>query len=64
VFVLGWALQLPGHRLEANRPALLTSLAQIFVAPIFLTAEIGFSLGLRRSLRGDIERQLGGGAPS
>jgi uncharacterized membrane protein YGL010W len=48
VFVLGWALQLLGHRLEGNRPALLTNLAQIFVAPLFLTAELGLSLGLRR----------------
>lgn len=62
VFVLGWALQLLGHRLEGNRPALLTNLGQIFVAPLFLTAELGFSLGLRRTLRGDIERQLGGRA--
>ena len=58
VFVLGWALQLLGHRLEGNRPALLTNLAQIFVAPLYLTAELGFSLGLRRRLRGAVERQL------
>jgi uncharacterized membrane protein YGL010W len=58
VFVLGWALQLLGHRLEGNRPALLTNLAQILVAPLYLTAELGFALGLRRSLRTDIERQL------
>ena len=64
VFVLGWALQLLGHRLEGNRPALLTNLAQILVAPLFLTAELGFSLGLRRGLRGDVERRLGGGTPT
>lgn len=57
-FVLGWALQLLGHRLEGNRPALLTNLAQIFVAPLFLTAELGFSLGLRRGLRGAIDRHF------
>ena len=56
-FVLGWALQLFGHRLEGNRPALLTNLAQILVAPLFLTAELGFSLGLRRSLRDGVERR-------
>lgn len=61
VFVLGWALQLLGHRLEGNRPALLTNLAQILVAPLFLTAELGFSLGLRRGLRGEVERRLDGG---
>jgi uncharacterized membrane protein YGL010W len=59
VFVLGWTLQLAGHRLEGNRPALLTNLAQIFVAPLYLIAELGFALGLRRSLRASIERQLG-----
>lgn len=64
VFVLGWVLQLLGHRLEGNRPALLTNLAQIFVAPLFLTAELGFSLGLRRRLRGEVERRLGGGSPT
>ena len=58
VFVLGWALQLLGHRLEGNRPALLTNLAQILVAPLVLTAELGFALGLRRSLHRGIERQL------
>lgn len=58
VFVLGWTLQLLGHRLEGNRPALLTNLAQIFVAPLYLTAELGFSLGLRRRLRGEVERRL------
>lgn len=64
VFVLGWILQLLGHRLEGNRPALLTNLAQILVAPLYLTAELGFALGLRRSLRAGIEQQLGGRAPT
>lgn len=58
VFVLGWVLQLLGHRLEGNRPALLTNFAQILVAPLYLAAELGFSLGLRRGLRDDIERRL------
>jgi uncharacterized membrane protein YGL010W len=58
VFVLGWALQLLGHRLEGNRPALLTNLAQMLVAPLFVTAELGFFLGLRRTLRGAVERQI------
>ncbi len=58
VFVLGWALQLLGHRLEGNRPALLGNIAQIFVAPLYLTAELGFSLGLRRRLHGEIARRI------
>jgi uncharacterized membrane protein YGL010W len=58
-FVAGWALQLLGHHLEKNRPAFLTNLVQLIVAPLYLTAEIGFALGLRGSLRVDVERQLG-----
>jgi uncharacterized membrane protein YGL010W len=59
VFVLGWALQLFGHRLEGNRPALLTNLGQIFVAPLFLVAELGFALGLRRTLHTTVRERVG-----
>jgi uncharacterized membrane protein YGL010W len=58
-FVLGWTLQLLGHRLEGNRPALLTNLAQILVAPLYLVAELEFALGWRPSLREHVERRLG-----
>lgn len=59
VFVLGWALQFFGHYLEGNRPALLTNLFQILMAPIFLTAELSFGLGWRPDLQAQIERRLG-----
>jgi uncharacterized membrane protein YGL010W len=59
VFILGWALQFFGHHLEGNRPALLTNLFQILVAPIFLIAELSFALGLRPGLQAQIERRPG-----
>ncbi len=55
VFVAGWVLQLVGHHFEGNRPALLDNVLQIFVAPIYLVAEVGFVLGLRTELRSQIE---------
>jgi len=58
VFVLGWTLQLIGHHLEGNRPALLTNLFQIVVAPIYLAAELSFALGLRPGLQAEIEKRL------
>jgi uncharacterized membrane protein YGL010W len=58
VFVLGWTLQLLGHRLEGNRPALLVNLAQILIAPIFLLAELEFALGWHRELEASMERRL------
>jgi uncharacterized membrane protein YGL010W len=55
-FVGGWALQLVGHVFEGRRPALADNLFQIFVAPIFLMAEIAFALGLRRGTREEVNR--------
>ena len=51
LFVGGWALQLLGHVFEGRKPALADNLFQIFVAPIFLAAEVFFALGLKRDLR-------------
>jgi uncharacterized membrane protein YGL010W len=59
VFILGWALQFFGHHLEGNRPALLTNLFQILVAPIFLVAELSIALGLRPGLQAQLERRPG-----
>ena len=57
-FVVGWALQLLGHHLEGNRPALLDNLLQILIAPIYLTAELAFALGWRRQLQASL-RHIG-----
>jgi uncharacterized membrane protein YGL010W len=51
LFVGGWILQLAGHVLEGRKPALVDNLFQIFVAPMFLAAEMFFSLGLRADLQ-------------
>jgi uncharacterized membrane protein YGL010W len=61
-FVGGWGLQLLGHRYEGNRPALLTSLFQVIVSPVYLMAEVFFALGLKRDLAREIEARVGDGA--
>jgi uncharacterized membrane protein YGL010W len=50
LFVGGWILQLVGHVFEGRKPALVDNLFQIFVAPLFLAAEIFFALGYKRQL--------------
>jgi uncharacterized membrane protein YGL010W len=50
LFVGGWILQLVGHGYEGRRPALADNLFQIFVAPIFLAAEVFFALGYKPEL--------------
>ena len=50
LFVGGWILQLVGHVFEGRKPALVDNLFQIFVAPLFLAAEVFFALGYKRQL--------------
>ena len=54
-FVGGWIFQLVGHVFERRRPALADNILQIFVAPIFLVAEVFFALGCKRGLLERIE---------
>jgi uncharacterized membrane protein YGL010W len=59
LFVGGWILQLAGHVFEGRKPALTDNLFQIFVAPIFLCAELFFALGYRPQLQAEVhERAL------
>jgi len=57
-FVGGWIFQLIGHVFEGRKPALADNLFQIFVAPIFLVAEIFFALGLKRDVLEKVEASL------
>ena len=57
-FVGGWILQLVGHVFEGRKPALADNLFQIFVAPIFLVAEVFFALGFKRDVLEKVEARL------
>jgi uncharacterized membrane protein YGL010W len=57
LFVGGWALQLWGHVYEGRKPALADNLFQIFVAPIFLAAEVFFALGYKPQLHEAVQRR-------
>lgn len=57
LFLGGWMVQLVGHQIEGRKPALLDNLAQIFIAPVFLTAETMFALGQLGDLRAAIDRR-------
>jgi uncharacterized membrane protein YGL010W len=57
LFVGGWALQLLGHAFEGRRPALVDNFTQVFVAPIFLAAEVAFALGLRQALHDAVQER-------
>ena len=57
LFIGGWALQLWGHVYEGRKPALVDNLFQVFVAPIFLAAEVFFALGYKPVLHEAVQRR-------
>jgi uncharacterized membrane protein YGL010W len=57
LFVGGWILQLIGHVFEGRRPALADNFFQVFVAPIFLAAEVFFFLGYKPQLHARVQRR-------
>jgi len=57
LFVGGWILQLVGHVFEGRKPALADNLFQIFVAPIFLAAEVFFALGYKPRLHAAVQEK-------
>ena len=58
-FVAGWIVQLIGHYYEGKKPAFADDLVGLLVGPMFVTAELLFSLGLARPLGQEIERRAG-----
>jgi uncharacterized membrane protein YGL010W len=63
-FVGGWIFQLIGHVFEGRKPALADNLFQIFIAPIFLVAELFFWLGFKRDILKKVEARLVQTAPA
>lgn len=55
-FVGGWALQLIGHVFEGKKPALMDNFFQVFIAPIFLMAEVFFAFGYKRDVAERMEQ--------
>ena len=59
LFVVGWVLQFVGHYYEGKKPAFVDDIIGLFVGPLFIIAELGFKLGLRKPLQHDIEQIAG-----
>jgi len=53
----GWVIQLIGHVYEGRKPALVDNFFQVFVAPIFLAAEVFFALGYKPRLHEAVQKR-------
>lgn len=49
-FIGGWAIQFVGHIFEGRKPAFMSNVLQVFMAPAFLIAEVMFAAGLQGRL--------------
>jgi uncharacterized membrane protein YGL010W len=58
-FAVGWMIQLLGHYYEGKRPAFAEDIANLLVAPMFVTAELVFMTGKKPQLAREIERRAG-----
>ncbi len=59
LFAVGWVFQFVGHYFEGKKPAFVDDLIGLVIGPLFVVAEAGFMLGLRKSLQADIEAKVG-----
>jgi uncharacterized membrane protein YGL010W len=59
VFVVGWIIQFIGHYYEGRKPAFVDDIAGLIVGPLFVVAEAGFLLGMRKEVQAQVEAVAG-----
>ncbi len=59
LFVVGWVIQFVGHIFEGRKPAFVDDIMGLIIGPLFVVAELGFLLGLRRDVEQVIESRSG-----
>lgn len=59
LFVGGWVLQFIGHYYEGRKPAFVDDLMGLVIGPLFVLAEAGFALGLRREVQAAVQARCG-----
>lgn len=59
LFVVGWLIQFVGHYWEGRKPAFMDDIVGLLIGPLFVLAEMGFVLGLRKEVQHAIEERSG-----
>jgi uncharacterized membrane protein YGL010W len=59
LFVVGWIFQFIGHYFEGKKPAFVDDLIGLLIGPLFVVAEAGFVLGLRKEVNADVVQKAG-----
>jgi len=59
LFLLGWVIQFVGHYFEGRKPAFVDDLIGLLIGPLFIAAEAGFLLGLRKDVEAEVNARAG-----
>ena len=59
LFALGWVIQFIGHYWEGRKPAFFDDVMGLLIGPLFVAAELGFALGLRKEVQAAVEQRSG-----
>jgi uncharacterized membrane protein YGL010W len=59
LFVVGWVIQFVGHYWEGRKPAFMDDIVGLLIGPLFVLAEMGFVLGLRKEVQHAVEERSG-----
>lgn len=59
LFGVGWVIQFIGHYYEGRKPAFMDDVMGLVVGPLFVVAELGFALGVRKEVQAQIEQHSG-----
>lgn len=59
LFVVGWVFQFMGHHFEGRKPAFVDDIMGLLIGPLFVVAEAGFLLGLRREVESHVVATAG-----
>jgi uncharacterized membrane protein YGL010W len=58
LFVLGWIIQFIGHYFEGKKPAFTDDISGLLIGPLFVLAEVFFTIGLYKGLQHQIECRI------
>ena len=59
LFGVGWVIQFIGHYYEGRKPAFFDDVMGLLIGPLFVAAELGFAMGLRKEVQAQIEQRSG-----
>ena len=59
LFGVGWVIQFIGHYYEGRKPAFFDDVMGLIIGPLFVAAELGFALGLRKEVQAEVEQRSG-----